>query len=110
MKFQHLQWIRTATNTELQDLALKMIMRHPETFEELANLGQTFDVRWGSEPYERVEVHFDREQMVELAKFASSDKKIACIKRIREIAGIGLKEAKELSEHRPFCKAINAGW
>lgn len=111
----HLMWIRSATPAQIEQLALAMIAKHPSSFAKFINQplprrANTFTATWGSSPYETVTVTFSDEQMKELKSFSSSDRKISCIKMIREMTGLGLKEAKELSENRAFCKAINAGW
>lgn len=109
LTFEHLKWIRQADHDELVDLALRMIVAHPDTFDMLIQVGpRRFTAKW--ENGGSVSVLITNDQLIEFRQFKAYNDKIPCIKKIREIYSIGLKEAKELSENQDFMKAIGAGW
>jgi hypothetical protein len=85
---------RNLTDSDLLDILFAMAERHPATFEELVMKDERtyFDV-----PGTDYKVSFNPAELTELRAFRR-DQKISCIKRIRELTGVGLKEAKDLSE------------
>lgn len=85
---------RNMTDSELTDILYAMAERHPATFEELVMKDERtyFDV-----PGTDYKVSFTPAELTELRAF-TRDKKVSCIKRIRELTSLGLKEAKDLSE------------
>lgn len=95
-------WVRTATDKELADLALQMIAAHPETFQKLVKLTRpaTFKV-----PFAGIKVNFTPEQMRILANIPEHNK-IMRIKEVRAFTGIFLKEAKDLVESDEFIRAF----
>ena len=95
MKYQILARIREMSTEALAEIALQMAVRHPTEFEKLV-LGDkstsTFEV-----PFTGQKVSFTDAQMKHLRTFGR-DQKVTCIKDIRSMTGIGLKEAKDLCE------------
>jgi ribosomal protein L7/L12 len=95
MKYETLVRIRTMSDTELADICFRMADKHPETFIELveADVKHEFEVPF----VPGLKVKFSASELSELRSY-NHDRKITCIKRIREITGIGLKEAKDMAE------------
>ncbi len=85
---------RDLSDSDLLNLLYSMAERHPETFTELVLKDQRIYVDVPGEDYK---VSFSRAEYDELKGF-TRDRKVACIKRIREITNLGLKEAKDVSE------------
>ena len=117
MKHSVILALRAVTEAQLAGIALQMAEAHPVTFEKLllevvpqAPRTRTFKVKWGNDPYQSFEAVLTNEQLRKFATHNGHDRKVACIKEIRQELGIGLKEAKELSENLEFMQAINAGW
>jgi hypothetical protein len=117
MKHATILSLRAATETQLAAIALKMAEVHPTTFEKLLVETvaltpplRTFNVKWGNDAFQGFDAHLTNDQLRKFAARNGPNDKVTCIKMIREELGIGLKEAKELSENLEFMKAINAGW
>jgi ribosomal protein L7/L12 len=104
MNYDMYNFIRTATEGQLADIALKMIAEHPVTFERLAAEFLPQVVRL-EDPIGKRAFHFNQDQIRTL-KAIPRDNKIARIKEVRSITGFGLKEAKDLVESEDFIKAI----
>jgi Ribosomal protein L7/L12 C-terminal domain len=85
---------RNLSENELADLLYEMAERHPDTFNELVMKDERV---YYTIPGTNVRVSFSQDEHAELKAFPDYEK-IRCIKRIREIAGVGLKEAKDISE------------
>lgn len=94
MNYETLVRLRTMPAEELADIALRMADKHPETFLELITV-QTrvvFEV-----PFTKEKVTFTPAQVARFRSYGP-DKKVTCIKEVRDITKIGLKEAKDLVE------------
>ncbi len=94
MNYNFLKALRNLSIDQLADIALQMAESHPETFEKLVVVGATFDFLV---PYTGQKVTFTQEQLNRLRSYGR-DQKVTCIKEIREITHLGLKEAKDLCE------------
>jgi ribosomal protein L7/L12 len=85
---------RRLDECELIDLLYLMAEAHPETFIKLLTSKEPVILRVpGSNEF----ITLSQEEFNELRTY-TRDKKISCIKRIREITHVGLKEAKDISE------------
>jgi hypothetical protein len=93
---------RNLTDNELLDLLYLMAERHPATFEELVMKDERISF---TIPYTNNKVSFTPAELQELRAYRR-DQKVTCIKRIREMTNIGLKEAKDVSEEHFGMKTI----
>lgn len=95
MNYKVLQRIRQLSDSELALVALQMADRHPDTFAELVvgKPGREYRV-----PNSDLTVEFTDVQVARLRELMKSSQKVACIKEIRTLTGLGLKEAKDLCE------------
>lgn len=100
MKYTVLASLRAITTEQLADIALTMAEEHPDTFERLLLAASPVCKRTTYLVPNTIShtVSFTDRELDVLRSFGNREK-IACIKQIREYAGIGLKEAKDLCEH-----------
>lgn len=104
MNYDMYNFIRTATEGQLSNIALKMIAEHPDTFERLAAefLPQVIRLE---DPFSKRAFHFNQDQIRKL-RAIPVERKIDRIKEVRAITGFGLKEAKDLVESEVFIKTV----
>lgn len=100
MKYLTMVNLRKLTAEQLADIALKLGAKHPADFDKEVALvfpsepeKFTFIV-----PFTQERVVFTTKELIEIKAFCASRMMVGAIKRVREIAGIGLKEAKDLVE------------
>jgi len=99
MKAEILTLVRNLSSDELIQALFQMAERHPETFDTVLFQKSPEKVIALYVPFSDTIVHFSNQEYAELKALGTrSDKKVTGIKRVREITGIGLKEAKDLYE------------
>lgn len=93
----HIRTLRNMSIEQLADLALLIGEKHPDTFIECLENGetQTFKVPG---PYHGGTVTFNSKQMKTINSLSHRDTKVSLIKQVREMTGLGLKEAKDVVE------------
>jgi len=107
MNYEFMKALRLLTVDQLADIALKLASTDPETMEEFMKLVTVEPGFVMIVPHSGQKVTFTQVQLNKLRSFGR-DHKVACIKEIREITGLGLKEAKDLCEANfPNC---NGQW
>lgn len=94
MKYTVMLRLRELSDTDLAHIALKFAEAHPEEFELLIGCNVT-QLRV---PVTNELVQLTPAEWSELSAYNQNTHKITCIKRMREITGLGLKEAKDLVE------------
>lgn len=93
-----LQRVREASNDDLVQVAYRLAETHPQLFCRLLTDDLTVDYTFQSHNLGwDIAVKISRKEMETLKGFGSSDK-VRAVKWLRETYGIGLKEAKDLSE------------
>jgi ribosomal protein L7/L12 len=110
MNYEMYNFIRTATADELADIALKMIAKHPDTFEEMFNavvdtgiwIPKMVSIK---EPISGTTYNFSEKEIELFKKLGPITNKVPVIKEVRSIYKIGLKEAKDLVECQSFLDA-----
>jgi len=98
-----LHFVRHASDAQLVEIAIKMIAKHPETFDEIFTESRpensiTLDV-----PFTGQKVNFTEKDCEKIrAAYNNGQNKIGGIKEIRSITNLALKEAKDLLESDAF--------
>lgn len=99
MKATVLNLVRSLSTEVLIEILFQMGESHPETFSTLIEKKSPRTVLNVRVPNSTIVVHLTNAEFDELKVLGSkSDKYIVGIKRLREITGLGLKEAKDLFE------------
>lgn len=102
---EHLRRLRSMSNEELIDVAYVMAEKHPTTFFTCIDGVKPRMLRLDI-PFSHATVEFTPDNVRELRQLSAPEKKVSSIKRIREITGCGLKEAKDLYESAAYEQEI----
>jgi len=103
MNYDIYNFIRTAKDEQLVDIALKMIAEHPDTFEKLA--GNYMSAISVTDTNNNRSWIFTAEQIKRIRSIPE-ELKVSRIKEVRSITGFGLKEAKDMVECQSFIDAM----
>jgi hypothetical protein len=104
---EHLRRLRSMSNEELIDVVYVMAEKHPTTFFTCIGVKPPRMLRLNI-PFSHATVEFTPDNVRELRQLQLSapEKKVSSIKRIHEITGCGLKEAKDLYESAAYEQEI----
>ena len=99
MKTNIIKALRAVSNDQLSEIALRMAELHPTSFEKL--LIEIFNLETEHRfevPISKQSVVLTTKQLAEIKATALAGNKVAGIKLLRDMLGLGLKEAKDLWE------------